>query len=782
MIKHFIIVALRNIKRNRLLSFIQIFGLSLGITAFILIAKYAQYENNWDNFNINFDRIYRVQAYKNQDRLDINTLTSFPVSKYINENIPEVENAISIDTKSDEMFSSTTLLTFVEPYGGEASSDIFNIFSFKLIQGNKENVLDQPNSIVLSETMAHKFFPDKSALGEVIFDKEKQELVVTGIMEDIPANSHIRASYFRSITNTSSKRVNDWETTSYLTYVLLKPGSSVSAANHQIKNLYENHLSLNKNSLYLHPLQKLHLEPDERGELKSVVFFYSLLGILILLLAKVNFMNLSTSMSITRSKEIGIRKTNGSSRRIIRWQFLSESVLISLFSFIIALILTFACLPFFNIVVNREITLSIHRDIGLIFFTFGIIVIAGFLAGTYPAFIASAFKPIKMLQGKAFFAGKKNKLPGIMVMVYVQFILSTILFGSSIWMYKQVNFLKNKEVGFDKEFLLHTRMPSNTNHVSYDVIRNEILSNPDIKNLSLSGNTPLHHSWGKNILYEGGPNDELTHVRFNQACYDFITTYNLTLVEGRNFSREYSTDADKCIVNETAVKKFGWKNALDKWIEEDGKKYEVIGVLKDFNQDDVHNQIHPYFLLLHDGNMDKSNCLTFLVNSEKINQSKTALKNRLARFFPNSIFNIYEFEEDRDKKALAIWTNARNTFSFFTILAIIIAFIGIFGLVVFTSQQKIKEIGIRKVHGAKITQMFMLSINKLIILLLIAIVNIIPIFPLLQRFTPGAYKYQATIWDLLLVAIGSILIIIISSGFQAYKAATRNPVEALRYE
>ncbi len=782
MIKHFINIAFRNIKRNKLLSFIQIIGLSLGITAFILIVKYVQYEKDWDTFNTNFERIYRVQEYKKGDKLDVNTLTSFPVSSYLKNNLPEVEEVISIDTEKNRIFSSSPELTFIEPFGASAPSDVFDIFSFKLIQGNKEDVLDQPNSIVLSQSMAQKFFPGKNAVGEIIYDKEKNELLVTGIMEDIPANSHIKAAYIRSIVKISDKNANEWGNTSFMTYVLLRPGTSVSAVDYQIRNIYKDHLPLNKSELYLHPLKKIHLEPDESGNSKSIVFFYSLMGVLILLLAKVNFMNLSTSMSTKRSKEIGIRKTNGSSKQKIRWQFLSESIIISVLAFIIALALTFICLPFFSTVVKREITLSVSNDAGLIFFTLGIIIIAGFLAGIYPAYIAAGYNPIKMLKGQGHFSGTRRKSYGMMVMVYVQFILSTILFGSSIWMYRQVNFLENKEVGFDKEYLLHTRIPSNNSHVSYDVLRNELLSNPNIKNVSVSGNTPLHHSWNTTVFYEGGPHDELTPVQYNKACYDFINTYNFTVLEGRNFSREYTTDVNKCLVNETAVRKFGWKNAVGKWIEDGGIKYEVIGVLKDFNQGNLNTLIEPYLLLLHNGNLDESTCFTFLVNSEKMNQSKREVKNTLAGFFPNSIFNIYEFEEDSNRKVLDIWTNVRNTSGFFTILAIIIALVGIFGLVVFTTQQKIKEIGVRKVHGAKTTQMFLLSINKLIVLLLIAILNVVPVFPILQRLTPGAYKYQATVWDILLVAIGSILIIIISSGFLAYKAATQNPVVALRYE
>ena len=657
MIKHFINIAFRNIKRNKLLSFIQIVGLSLGITAFILIAKYTQYEKNWDTFNVNFDRIYRVQGYEKADRQEVDVQTSFPVANYLKNNVPEIEEAISMDTEKNKIFSSTPELTFVENFGATAPSAIFDIFSFKLIQGNKENVLDQPNSIVLSQTMAQKFFPNQNAVGKVIHNKEKNELLVTGIMEDIPANSHIKAGYIRSIAKTSSKYASEWSNTACMTYVLLKPGVSVSELNNQIKNIYDTHSESNKFYLYFYPLKKLHLNPDESGNSKSGVFFYSLIGILILLLANVNFMNLSTSMSTKRSKEIGIRKTNGSSNSKIRWQFLSESIIISVFAFVIALVLSLACMPIFRIIVNRDITLSFLNDVELIFFTLGIIIIAGFLAGIYPAYIASGFNPVKILKGQTNFSGNKRKSYGMMVMVYVQFTLSSILFGTSIWIFKQVNFLENKDVGFDKEYILHARIPSNNSHVSYNVLRNELLSNPDIKNLSISSNTPLHHSSNTDVFYEGGSADELTRVKYNKACYDFINTYNFSLLEGRNFSREYSTDVNKCIVNETAVKKFGWKNAIGKWIKDGNKKYEVIGVLKDFNQSNMHEVIGPYFLVLHDGNLDQSTCFSFLVNSEKIYQTKSAVKNELAGFFPNTIFNVYKFDEDRNRKVLGIWTN-----------------------------------------------------------------------------------------------------------------------------
>jgi len=363
MIKHFIITSLRNITKKKLLSFIQIFGLSLGIAAFILIAKYVHYEKNWDRFNTKFDRIFRVQQYKKEDKNKIQDQTSPPLADYISQNIPDVQTAITVREVWGEFLSPEPEITFYESNGFFANSDIFSVFSFQLKEGDKKTALDQPNSIILSESMAKKYFPDeKNVIGRTIRDKRKKELVVTGLMEDLPKNSHIRADYFRSIANRFDNQGINWSEQSYRTYVVLPKGIEKQRVDEQIKYLYDEHINLNKNYLYLHPLGKIHLEPDNSGDSNAVIFFVSMIGILILILAMVNFMNLSTAFSSIRSTEIGIRKTNGSGKRLITFQFLSESITLSVVAFVIALGIAFISLPYYNQVVNREITLSLNKD------------------------------------------------------------------------------------------------------------------------------------------------------------------------------------------------------------------------------------------------------------------------------------------------------------------------------------------------------------------------------------------------------------------------------------
>lgn len=780
MIKHFILIAWRNIFRRKTLSAIQILCLSVGLAAFILVARYVQYEKDYDKFNENFDRIYRVQSYKINDRMDDGGQVVVPLAKYIRENIPEAENAIATNEAWDEYLSPDEQHVYNEQKGIIAPSAIFDFFSFKLIRGVKSNVLDDPNSIVLSESLAEKYFPGQDAMGKIIFDEKKQKLQVTGIMEDIPEQSSITATYFRSNADLLKSRGENWGNSSYEIFVLLKPNVSPNLVNDKIKDVLRQYDKESKQVLYLHPLSKLHLKEFARDDKGSVIFFFSFIGILTLLLACVSFMNLTTSFSTMRSIEIGIRKVSGSNRNIIRLQFLTEAVLIAFISLVFAILIAYLILPLFNNVVNRNIELQLSQNPMFILFLLLTVFATGFFGGSYPALIISRFKPVTVLKGNS--PVRKGKVRGLNAMVYLQFVLSVVLITSSIWMYKQVSFLKNKDLGYEKENLLHCKLPSLETNVSYEQVRQRILENPGIEDMTISINSPLHSNWGSRLKYEGGPLDDHGYARWNQACENYLNTMSMELVQGRNFSSDYSADTKSCLVNETAVRKFGWENPIGKWIDDGDQRYTVVGVIKDFNIDDVHNPILPYFLLLRDWDFGSNNDLTFRVNPKTVTSSLSHINSVLKESFPNVLFEVNDYDVGTYRLALEIWTSAKNTFAFFTIMAVIIAAMGLFGLVVFAAQRRVKEIGIRKVQGAKAEQILPLITKQFIILVLAANIIAYPLARILENVTPGQFKYQFTIWDLGIVLAISVFVTLVSSGYQALRASLLNPVEALRYE
>ncbi|MDX8337725.1 ABC transporter permease [Draconibacterium sp. IB214405] len=780
MIKHFILIAWRNIRRRKTLSAIQILCLSVGLAAFILVARYVQYEKDYDKFNENFDRIYRVQSYKMNDRMNDGAQVVVPLAKYIRENVPEAENAIATNEAWDEYLSPDEDRVFKEQKGIIAPSVIFDFFSFKLIRGNKTNVLDDPNSIVLSESMAERYFPGEDAMGKIILDEKKRELRVTGIMEDILEQSSISATYFRSNANLIKNRADNWTNSSYEIYVLLKPNASAQLVSEKIEGVLREYDKESKQVLYLHPLSKLHLNEYAQDDKGSLIFFFSFLGILTLLLACVSFMNLTTSFSTMRAVEIGIRKVSGSNRNILRVQFLTEAVLIALISLAFGVFLAYLLLPLFNTVVNRNIDLQLLQNPLFVLFLLATVVVTGFIGGSYPALFISRLKPVNVLKGRGSF--NRGKVRGLTAMVYLQFILSVVLLTSSIWMYKQVTFLKNKDLGYTKDNLLYCQLPSVKTTVSYRQIRERILDNPGIENMSLSINSPLHSSWGTRVHYEGGPTDDHAYARWNEADENYLNTMSMTLAEGRNFSTDYSAETKTCLINETAAKQFSWDEPIGRWLEMNGGRYTVIGVLKDFNCDDVHNPIIPYVLLYRNEGFASNNDLTFKVNPNTMTSSLEHINAVLNEAFPNILFEVNGYDVGTYRIALKIWTSAKNTFAFFTIMAVLIAAMGLFGLVVFASQRRVKEIGIRKVQGAQAAQILPLITRQFIILVVAANIIVYPLANFLKNVTPGHFKYQFTVFDLLLVLGISVVVTLLSSGYQALKASLLNPVEALRYE
>jgi len=779
MLKHYILIAWRNIKRKKTLSFIQIFCLALGLAAFVLVVRYVQYEKQWDTFNTNFDRIYRAQAYKIEDRADDNTQIPVPVAQYLEDKVPEVEKAFVFREIWFEYLSADNETIFREGKGIWVPSDVFEVFSFVLVQGNKNGVLDAADAIVISESMAKKYFPNESAIGKSLYDSYKRKLTVTAVMKDMPEQSHIQADYFRSNAQLLDDYGSNWYNNSFVTYVLLKKGASANDVSQKIKNIINEHDPNVRRFLYLNPLSTLHLKENPRDDRGVIIYMFSVMGIMTLLLACVSFMNLTTAFSSLRLVEIGVRKSIGSNKGNIRVQFISEAVVIACISFVLALFIAKLLLPVFNQVVNRSIEIDLFADIRFIGFLLLVVVATGILSGAYPAFIVSAYRPVSVLNGVKSIT--RGRLSGLQVLVYLQLVLSVALITTSFWVFNQVKLLTTKDLGYQRDNVYRCHMPKQSSTVSYQALRDEILKHPGVENMAVSLNTPLHSNWGCQVIPEGWARENAVFSRWNSSCANYINTMSMQLVAGRNFSDNLGSDAQSCIINQTAARAYGWDNPLGETLEMEGN-YRVIGVIKDFNIEDVHNPILPFILLPNKLDLSQQNDLTFKVHPQSHEAALIHIRKVLKKHFNNVLFDVSHYDAHLTRVELQIWSSAKNTIAFFTLLAVLIAAMGLFGLVYYATQKRFKEIGVRKVQGAGLWQIIPLVSKRFLVMTLLANIVVFPIAELIQSTMPGLYKYQLTMVDAAIILIGTLMITLLSCGYQVIKASNLNPVDALRYE
>jgi putative ABC transport system permease protein len=780
MIKHYILIAWRNLRRNKLLSVIQILCLSVGLVTFMLVFRYVQYERNWDKFNVNFDRIYRVQLDWKDGRDFTYNQTPPAMAHYLQENHPEVEKAIVMREVWGGYLSTSPERTYYEEQGYIAPNEVFDIFSFDLITGNIQTALVEPYSVVLSKTLAEKYFPGEDPMGKTVKDDLSNEYRVTGIMKDIPPNSHITPSYFISISSRSNWDLTIWDNQSFRTYVLLRPGANYSQLNLIIKPILDERVEANQFFVYLKPLKELHLNPNNINDFIVVIIFYSVIGLLILILASLNFANLTTAFSMSRAKEIGIRKVNGGGIGSLQKQFLAESVILAFISLLFAIILARLFLPFFNHVVQRELPLDFFSNPLFLVTVVGSTLVTGIVSGIYPAFLLSRFKPVIVLKGNNPVA--KSKISGLRLLVTIQFIITVILLASTVWTYRQTQYLKNKNLGFEKGQLFHTSLPGNKGERKFEELKDLALRIPGVENMAVSITTPFHSNWARRVDKEGASTDEWTNFSYNEVSPEYLATYDLQLEEGRFFNSNQKSDEKACVINQTGARVLGWDTAVGKRLNVGGEWYEVIGVIKDFHINSVMWNIQPYFVKLHSSDLSGGCEFTFKLSGNDNQEAVAELDNLLRTNFMNTIFSISHFDDRAGHGDVEIWQSVGRTSAFFTVLAIIIAAVGLFGMVAHTTRKRVKEIGIRRVQGAKSTDIISLVVKDFFYLLLLANLFVFPIPYVLIKTTPGTYKYQMNLWEFLAIIGMSLFIAMVASSYEAIKASNMNPVKSLRYE
>ncbi len=793
MIKHFFISILRNVRHNKVFTLINLTNLVVGFAVFILFSEVINYELDYDKFNTNYEQIYRVQT-RQEDSYPINYCTYSPAAFrfHLMADVPEVEKVLLMREVSGGAHGSGQFFTLPdgsqlnEKDGYWSENTVFDIFTVKLIEGSKENALTDPSTIALSETLSKKLFPNGNALGKLVTIGKHYPLTVSAVYADFPKNSSLRPTYMVSMPTyevlaEGPTYRDNWRTIQFDNFVLLKKGVNPELVNAKIKDAFKDVKDYEKSFPYLHPLSKHHLSPNSQPDMIVGLAILSLAAILVLILASVNYVNLSLANSTQRSTEIGIKKVIGSSQKRIATQFLAETVLHTFFATVLVLFVAQAALPMMNHILEKNFDFSIWNNGQLLVFIFLVSLLVGLLSGVYPAMVISAYNPVKVLKGKLFSSGGKS-FNIKKALVVAQFSISLFMLIVSFILFNHVNFILNKDLGFDSKNILYTEINVHDT-TRFETIKNRLLQYPEISDAAFSSTIPFIGNIGGYITWEGAAPDEREMISRNYVNYDFIPTYNLKMVHGRNFSKDYPADNQACIINETALKVFGWNDPIGKQITLYGRKYPVIGVVKDFHPYSVHNPIPTYVMFLNNNIISGSSLISVRFTDGNEQKAKAIVTRELENILPRDPFEFKDFGVAFYlDMAIGFWQSMKRMFLFFAVVTLIISTIGLFGLILFTVKRRTKEIGVRKVLGSSVVSVYWQLSSEVIQMLGIAIVIGCPAAWYIYKAMPGAYKEPLSA---MVFVTGIVVIAIIAQltiSYHVLKVAVSNPVEALRYE
>ena len=785
MFKNYFIMTLRNIRKHTLHSVINVTGLSIGMAVCLLIFLWVQNEFGYDRFHSNKNEIAQVYSEMLHSSGDSRIFMGsyYPLLKVLKEECPEVREAVRYESASGLLLSHGEK-QFTNDAIGLADSSFFEIFSFPFTQGNPATALAENYSIVLTEKMAKKYFGSEDPLGKTITLLNDFDLRITGVIQNVPKQSSFQ---FDCVMPYLLKFAPDfrepehWGGNPLNTYVLLRKDVDHLEVEQKITAIVENHAQWEtaKVTFHLHPLTKKHLYSPQGGGLIQTLLIFSAIALFVLFIACINFMNLSTARATTRAKEVGIRKVIGARKADLIRQFIGESLMISLVTLLIAVILMAAFLPTFNTLLGKQFSLRLLLKPVVALGFLGIAMFTGALAGAYPALYLSGFQPGNILKGLTK-SGTKSSLRRILVVV--QFSLTIIMIISTVVLFKQMGFVMSTDLGFDRENLVVLRM-SQRMQESFEPFGNELRSNPQVQSITRSLQGPWHiGSTVSAVDWDGKPPDETFSMHWDYVGYDYFATFGMEIIEGRAFSREYPTDQKEAyIVNEEAVKMMGMESPVGKRLSVFQNDGRIIGVVKNFHFQPLYHPVKPFVFMLRPG----SGSLAFVrIRPENISGTLDHITNTMKKFDPgsspgpiffNDVLTNYIYTTERQAKKIA---------GYFTLLALLISSLGLFGLAAFMAERRTKEIGIRKVVGASIKDVvFMLSkdFSKWVL-----VSNVIawPVAYFVMRKILERYAYRTHIGLEIFVLSGlaALFIALLTVSYQAVKSARANPADSLRYE
>ncbi len=796
MLKNYLKVAFRSLLKNWQFSFINIAGLAIGISICILIALYVLDELSFDAFHTKADRIVRLTPTLHMPKGDRpRAITSPVMGPALQANFPEIEriarlsgSSRTVAYKEKKIYDTKVLY---------ADSAFFDIFTFPMIAGNPKTALVNPYSIVLTQLAARKYFDNEDPMGKIMAFSDSITLTVTGIIEDIPANSHLQFDVLLSrstIWEMSDHQVEDqWFSNNTYTFLLLREGQDRKNLESKFPAFLEKVLAEAKKEsglwydFYLQPIQDIHLKSDlaaEMGPNGSIkyVYTFSVIAVLVLLVACANYINLSTAKSMNRAKELGMRKVIGARRAQLTLQLFGESFLMTTFSALLAMTIVTSALPAFNTLTGKTITMQSLFSVNMILASAAIFVAISILAGAYPALMMSSFSPIKTLKSHVR-QGKENVLLRKGLVVF-QFTISIILIAGTLVIYRQMEFLENQNLGLNKEQMLELKMRFSVN-AKAKTIKEEMLRVPGVIDAALTSFSYNNSVNNIAVLPEGSTNGAISSEASMSIDETFLKTFQIPLVAGRDFSRDFPTDsASGFIVNEAAVKHFDWgtpEQALGKELDWGlGKKGKIIGVVKDFNYYSSHVQIRPLIMHIIP---DWYEFIALKIDAAQAPQVIAALEKQWNNMGLDSPFD-YTFMDTDFEKLYRAEQQTKGVVTVLSSLAIFIACLGLFGLAAFTAEQRTKEIGVRKVLGADVVSVVKLLSADFIKLITVSIVLAVPMSWMgMNRWLDSfAYKTDVSLWILVFASASALLVALLTVSFQSIKAATANPVDSLRSE
>jgi putative ABC transport system permease protein len=792
MLWNYLKVTWRNIRRYKGYSFINIVGLAVGLTSCILILLWVQDELSYDRFHTSADDLYRIVAeWRKTEPATHYWPVCAPLAPALKEEFPEIIRATRFTRLRRGQLVKFGDKNFTEAQICLTDPDFFEMFTFPFIQGDVQTALSNPDSFVLTEEMAAKYFGTENPLGKTLNINNEYDFTVTGVIKNIPHNSHLQFDFLASFVRIEDFErawavLDNWTLSGFATYVQLDKNASRVELTDKIANYLQKHVQESKDIIYLQSLKDVHLFSSHiqfgmegQGDIRYV-YIFSIVAFFILVIASINFMNLATARSSNRVKEVGLRKVVGAKRAQLIRQFFCESVVMAFCSLILAVVLVEFFLPVFINLSGKQLSLDFTSHINILSAIVLLTLITGFLSGSYPALFLSSLRPVKILKGISKTEGQGYLFRRILVVS--QFSLSILLIICTVVVSHQVGFMRNKKLGFDKEQVAY--FPIRDELVQrYESLKSELLKNTGIKNVAVSSNLPTSGVilTTDKVTWEGKNPEEVVVLEVTSAGYDFTETFNMEMVKGRSFSKEFSSDEEEAIViNETAEKIIGIEDPAGKQLVFGESAVTIIGVVKDYHFKSLHSEIEPLVLAIVPSlyryvfvKLDAADIPNTLINIESTWKS----------FFPDTPFEFH-FLDEAYEKLYRSEQQMGTLFNSFTILAVFISCLGLFGLASFMAEKRTKEIGIRKVLGASVIGIVALLNKQFAKWVLIANVIAWPVaYYAMSRWLQGfAYRINLGIWIFALAAAIALGIAVVTVSYQSIKAALANPADSLRYE